>query len=709
MTLPTIESIRPLNSERLNNLDMYQLPDEPLLSQKDIERYDVSNRHFDESITGRVTRSLKDPKEDLESFNSLSHLPLLTIEQQDIIQEAVVKRIEDAINIARNKGNYECPEMMSAIKYLRFVSPTDRTKYYDELFESRSSEVAKEALMSMEGDIGTSKIDYFHKLSRMNFTDSVYVWDFVKTAFTKEDVSELVSRKLNDKSDPVSVSLPYLASTLRKPDQREGFYKGILEAEDFESIEDVADLLNTDDIAKSIEAAQLATKIVKTFVTKPYDVAYYRRNIYPTLVLLSKLPKEQIEEVQASMDSLTEAAIRSPEPETKEHACSSLKYCSDDALPSLIDLASSQKLTANQVIYNFGDLPEKFRSIAAIKCFTSMDIGNGYTKSKYSMDAFKYLPDSQKVEAALRLLRFNEFHQGMYIFANLTARLSEDQRIELTKLIHEEINGLIEKDSLYGLPDALLMVRYLPKNEALEAFNTLGSIHNLSVQAELNRYNAWLKHFEDDGEALVIEHQPYGSATGEPLPVMLYNGIHEPFIHKKQSKTGSSTTLLGDSTTFDFSLKYRATIRTLKFDCYQTWRYAYENSDFWSSMGFDYVPIEPIIGVRESDDPTNSNVEVYTKVLGNSIDNWLKKTDLFREDLIAQKSKIIKALELLNIEHGHDHGDNFCMWFYKNTDGTPDFSRPPRVYMIDFDRSQVKSTFYRPTDRVERKIQARIN
>ncbi len=46
---------------------------------------------------------------------------------------------------------------------------------------------------------------------------------------------------------------------------------------------------------------------------------------------------------------------------------------------------------------------------------------------------------------------------------------------------------------------------------------------------------------------------------------------------------------------------------------------------------------------------------------------------------------IAEAITNLGFDHGHMHDGNFCLRFYRNEKGEPDFTRLPRLYLIDFD------------------------
>ena len=62
---------------------------------------------------------------------------------------------------------------------------------------------------------------------------------------------------------------------------------------------------------------------------------------------------------------------------------------------------------------------------------------------------------------------------------------------------------------------------------------------------------------------------------------------------------------------------------------------------------------------------------------------------LFMKEIKEQRRAIKKILEEMGIDHGHPHNENFSLRFYRTESGEVDLSRPPRVYIIDFDEAKV--------------------
>lgn len=157
---------------------------------------------------------------------------------------------------------------------------------------------------------------------------------------------------------------------------------------------------------------------------------------------------------------------------------------------------------------------------------------------------------------------------------------------------------------------------------------------------------------------------------------------NKDFSRQKFAKTGSETVLIGGG------LKDKTILRKIEPSAFVAWQSVYENHNLWTQAGFDYVPIEPIQSYHLN---SEGLVDVYTGILDLSLSDWIdidgKNTALFRGELEKQRDKIIEILEREGIRHGHIHDRNFCLRFYRDEQGEPDFARVPRIYLIDFDQA----------------------
>lgn len=172
----------------------------------------------------------------------------------------------------------------------------------------------------------------------------------------------------------------------------------------------------------------------------------------------------------------------------------------------------------------------------------------------------------------------------------------------------------------------------------------------------------------------------------------LYESLDEDdhSLTRDFKKSGSKTVLYGGP------LHERIIRRIIPKAGYLPWAQAFEADTYWQENGFDYVPVEPIVQVRQDSDELL--VDVDTRVLtGPSLATWANNENtiedhLYKEEIQEQIEKIKKGLKEMGIEHGHLHKGNFVLVFHKDLNNEPDLSRPPRVYIIDFDRSGSDNT-----------------
>ncbi len=165
----------------------------------------------------------------------------------------------------------------------------------------------------------------------------------------------------------------------------------------------------------------------------------------------------------------------------------------------------------------------------------------------------------------------------------------------------------------------------------------------------------------------------------------LYDGLkNSRFYRRRLQKTGSDTILLGEDNLFN-----RIILRIVPVSAFVNWMNAYAAYRIWQEAGFNYVPIEPI--VRASIIKGNSNnVRVFTGVLGVTVERYLKMFSVSDQDkyyVTDQVEKIQETLLRMGVNHGHPHSNNFCVVHERTSDGEIDWSKPPRVYCIDFDQS----------------------
>lgn len=150
------------------------------------------------------------------------------------------------------------------------------------------------------------------------------------------------------------------------------------------------------------------------------------------------------------------------------------------------------------------------------------------------------------------------------------------------------------------------------------------------------------------------------------------------FPREAFEKTGSGTTLVGGA------LKGKTIVRHIKPEAFLAWQRIFENFSLWWRKGFDYVPIEPIQSYRLNEDGL---VDVYSGVLDLNLGEWQEMCGDFCGELVDDSDTIASICREQGIGHGHPHFGNFSLRFFRDKDGHVDFSRKPRVYLIDFDQA----------------------
>jgi hypothetical protein len=176
---------------------------------------------------------------------------------------------------------------------------------------------------------------------------------------------------------------------------------------------------------------------------------------------------------------------------------------------------------------------------------------------------------------------------------------------------------------------------------------------------------------------LALAKKEMGDVVVEP-PLYREEISKEKFARKKFEKTGSGLTLIGGE------LKDKAVVREIDPKAFLAWQQLYENHELWKSNEFDYVPIEPILSFKLN---KSGKVNAYTGVLDIDLYAWTEAGGDFSQELREDEKKILGVLEGEEFKHGHTHERNFCLRFFRNKDGSVDFSKKPRIYLIDFDQA----------------------
>ena len=93
-------------------------------------------------------------------------------------------------------------------------------------------------------------------------------------------------------------------------------------------------------------------------------------------------------------------------------------------------------------------------------------------------------------------------------------------------------------------------------------------------------------------------------------------------------------------------------------------------------------------GAEEQKKPQNTidetSEEAQTKEEVVPIESPAKGLDKSKK---TKQEVIEKVLLSQEISHGHPHDGNFCLRFFRDQENRPDFTRTPRLYLIDFDQA----------------------
>ncbi|RMD51003.1 hypothetical protein D6827_03045, partial [Candidatus Parcubacteria bacterium] len=240
--------------------------------------------------------------------------------------------------------------------------------------------------------------------------------------------------------------------------------------------------------------------------------------------------------------------------------------------------------------------------------------------------------------------------------------------------------------------DDKLWRQAISNTEAFQSFNIsreeiIAELLNIIRKAARHRYREPLYKINAIKN---IDFETYNVLLRVARRNGLYSFATGSFFRQKMHKTGAPTILLDTITCRSPSLKSKAIIRQFHFAHFNLWRRAYEAAGLWKELGFDYIPIEPIIKARWKNDLT---VNVFTRVIpGPSAQNWLAVSNLHEEYIRATAERIDQGLDKLGFYHSHDHFGNFVLLFPKKND-RPDIFQKPRLYMIDFDAAAPFSVF----------------
>lgn len=287
--------------------------------------------------------------------------------------------------------------------------------------------------------------------------------------------------------------------------------------------------------------------------------------------------------------------------------------------------------------------------------------------------AIRYAPETERAELVQMAMQNDELDVRVEAVRAIQY-LSEHERSKYVAMALDASDPSIQAE-------AVLSISFLLEHEQIDFVKKALEIRNRQV--DLNVVEL-LTYLPNKNKSLVIDLLKKRGMSDILIAPPLYK--HDTFDTEGFSmtsfeKTGSRTTLLGG----DF--KGNVIIRHIEPESFVIWQKVFEDYKIWQEAGFDYVPIEPIISYRLSEQGT---VDVMSGVLDVNLTTWKERDGDFISELLDERNRILTVLRKQNIHHGHDHPRNFCLRFFRDPSGKVDFTKKPRIYIIDFDQAVSK-------------------
>lgn len=258
--------------------------------------------------------------------------------------------------------------------------------------------------------------------------------------------------------------------------------------------------------------------------------------------------------------------------------------------------------------------------------------------------------------------------------------------VDVQDELYRSLEGVVGDDRCKGiLPCAASMIPYLDEVDRIriiKAFLVADGMH-------------------DNARSIAVSHIETVSGEEERSRLLELAGLgdegwSESILDRKAIRDRVVSLDKSGSSTYIFPEQHKASMRIIPANSAIAWFEAFYNWDKWYEAGFNYVPVEPIQDMdfyhREQ---YGGRIEelatvVTTNLSGRSLADWMKYRTEFFYELDTLRDKIEGVLREMKINHGHLHDSNFVVVPYEASDGKVDYSRCPRLYVIDFDQA-VKS------------------
>ena len=328
--------------------------------------------------------------------------------------------------------------------------------------------------------------------------------------------------------------------------------------------------------------------------------------------------------------------------------------------------------------------PEQYQDMLFSQCNDLLSKSEIGLRSDDLVDLFRIIPLLSESQRASLEPKLSELGQRLiqtkpYDAVRIIESLSPEQRTELAIDIYRNLH-------------------YSPKSEMIDKLTSLPLASRTQVlDAALKNPGSPLTFAQavmsiplcDEADQVALfacaRAQRTSSETGPDFQNPLYENLAPGRLRGTFDKEhGLKTTVFGGP------LYNEVILREMTLANFLHWKKAYEAKDTWTELGFTHIPIEPIVRLRESENLKPHRIDVFSGVIGPTLNQWLRQyPHEHLEHLASQHHRIMRGLAKLGIDHGHPHASNFCVRMHTDE---PDPSIPPDLYLIDFDKAgQLKS------------------
>lgn len=301
------------------------------------------------------------------------------------------------------------------------------------------------------------------------------------------------------------------------------------------------------------------------------------------------------------------------------------------------------------------------------------------------LSCVEYIPEkyhSDRLKILVKLLDSN--HQDVWIKSiqmvdSFHYDLSQDCW-DVSTIIFEKIKKYIDSDSL----NDQLLVAYSINHFGISTIIAL--LDKFWIKDQDSKAIDWI-YPEAVCQMLVSSKQIQWSVKSlnkNKEAWLLY--IQPPLYKKDFVKRGWAELTINNNT-----LMWKTIVRHFPPEQFLAWKKLYEDHALRKEQGFDYVPVEPIQAFYQRE---LWLVDIYAWVLDcnlaeriNVLGKWLRQ-----RELECDLNKIQDTFDSIGFVHGHTWGNpsahNCVLRFWRTEEGGVDFTKKPRIYVIDFDQAK---------------------